>query len=122
MVKYICNGEFNPTTWVLDFEIGFMVAVKDVFGNDIILIGCYFHLCQSIRRHAVVKLRLKKALNQDPRLALQLRQFMALALVPLASLNMVFELFTDANNLDPRLQPLARYFQVSLLSWSKNFC
>ena len=109
----ICNNEFNPKIWCLDFEYGFLDAVRIVFGVGVILLCCYFHLCQSIRRHAVTKLGLKKDLKEDPNLALQLRMFMSLAFVPIEHLQTAFEALTNPYYLDPRLKPLARYFRVS---------
>ena len=42
-LKRLCDGKLNPAVWVIDFEQGFIVAIYAVFGNQVVLIGCYFH-------------------------------------------------------------------------------
>ena len=39
----ICDGKFRPQSWVVDFEVAFYQALRNVFGEDLDVIGCYFH-------------------------------------------------------------------------------
>ena len=41
----------DPTTVVTDFEMAAMHAVTAVFGQQVHVQGCFFHFCQSTRRH-----------------------------------------------------------------------
>ena len=42
--------DINPTSIMCDFEIGFQNAARHVFGDNVIIVGCLFHLGQCIYR------------------------------------------------------------------------
>lgn len=44
------NLDADPEIVHVDFEIGAMDAVKEVFGNHVKIRGCFYHLCQSTYR------------------------------------------------------------------------
>ena len=54
----------DPTTVVTDFEMAAMHAVTAVFGQQVHVQGCFFHLCQSTWRH-VQDLGLTALYNAD---------------------------------------------------------
>ena len=73
----------DPTTVVTDFEMAAMHAVTAVFGQQMHVQGCFFHLCQSTWRH-VQDLGLTALYNADDVAKHFVRMLDGLALLPLA--------------------------------------
>ena len=77
--------DFNsdPTTVVTDFEMAAMHAVTAVFGQQVHVHGCFFHLCQSTWRH-VQDMGLTALYNTDDVAKHFVGMLDGLALLPLA--------------------------------------
>ena len=73
----------DPTTVVTDFEMAAMHAVTAVFGQQVHVQGCFFHLCQSTWRH-VQDLGLTALYNADDVAKHFVGMLDGLALLPLA--------------------------------------
>ena len=65
-----------------DFEQAAIGAIRDAFPG-IILVGCFFHMSQSLYRRIQAEGLQAAYAEQDGRLAIQARSFAALALIPL---------------------------------------
>ena len=74
----------DPTMVVTDFEMAAMHAVTAVFGQQVHVQGCFFHLCQSTWRH-VQDLGLTALYNADDVAKHFVRMLDGLALLPLAN-------------------------------------
>ena len=73
----------DPTTVITDFEMAAMHAVTAVFGQQVHVQGCFFHLCQSTWRH-VQDLGLTALYNADDVAKHFVGMLDGLALLPLA--------------------------------------
>lgn len=56
MMRTDLDGDFNPAVVGIDFERNFINMVKKHW-PDAILVGCFFHFKQAIRKHLTSKLR-----------------------------------------------------------------
>uniref|UniRef100_A0A914P8P8 MULE transposase domain-containing protein n=1 Tax=Panagrolaimus davidi TaxID=227884 RepID=A0A914P8P8_9BILA len=74
----------------MDFELGLHNAFRSVFPNAFIS-GCYFHLCQSIRRK-VAEVGLTIALRENHQFATSMAMFRALAYLPVEHVSRGFVL------------------------------
>jgi len=70
--------------------------------------GCHFHFCQSIYRQ-IQALGLVRNYEANPEIRLQVRQLMALALLPVAIVRMTFHLLQSQTN--PVLLGLFEYIE-----------
>ncbi|XP_022183073.1 uncharacterized protein LOC111042691 [Myzus persicae] len=72
---------FNPKTFLIDFEIGMIVSIRETFGYETSIKGCLFHLGQAIWRK-VQYLGLIHDCNQNGEIKKTVRRICSLALVP----------------------------------------
>ena len=73
----------DPTTVITDFEMAAMHAVTAVFGQQVHVQGCFFHVCQSTWRH-VHDMGLTALYNVDDVAKHFVEMLDGLALLPLA--------------------------------------
>ena len=98
----------NPQSFLCDYEQAFHIAVRDVFGNDVTLVGCLFHFGQCIWRKVQAHgLTESYASNEAVRMAC--KQLMALAFVPVESVVTAFE--TVQENAPDDVIPVFNYFE-----------
>lgn len=99
---------------MVDFELGLINATAEVFGRDLQIIACFFHLCQSAFRH-VQSVGLQREYNDanDATIRDAVRQMCALAFVPIHDVIRVFELFKQSAPRG-RFSQIVEYFEVSL--------
>ena len=92
----------------VDFEIAAYDAVRAVFGNQITIHGCFFHLTQSTDKH-VGDLGLRQLVRNDARAARFVAMMDGLAFLPLNDVVLGARLL---QNVIPNsaLQPLFNYF------------
>lgn len=103
------NYQLQPTTVLLDFEIGAMNAAREIFPG-VIIKGCLFHLNQSIWRR-VIALGLKGQYNDpdDETVRNDVRRVMALAFVPEEDLREVFDWLK--NRVDDAVDDVVAYME-----------
>ena len=66
----------QPQTWLIDFEAG-MIAALQVEYPGLLVMGCYFHFCQSIVRK-LQTLQLMPTYERDVEFQTICRQFAAI--------------------------------------------
>ena len=103
----------NVRTITVDFERGAYNAFRNVFGQQIVINGCFFHLTQSTFRKACELGLRRYIVDGSPQFRQDIRMFVgmidALAFVPLGHLNVAGQVLIN-NIPDPMLQPLLDYF------------
>ena len=108
----------NVQTITVDFERGAYNAFRNVFGQQIIINGCFFHLTQSTFRKAVELGLRQYIVDGSPQLRADFRMFVgmidAMAFVPLGHLHVAVQVLTQ-NIPDPMLQPLFDYFVTNYI-------
>lgn len=72
------------------------------------IFGCFFHLCQNLKKH-VGELHLNKRYNNEADFALKAKMITALAFVPINDLDVAFDRL--AGHLPVELQPLLQWFE-----------
>jgi len=72
----------DPLNFNLDFELAVINAAKIIFGNDINIRGCFYHLCQSTYRK-VQALGLSNRYQEDEGFRLFCAMIDSLAFLPL---------------------------------------
>jgi hypothetical protein len=104
--------ELNPLSIMLDYEQAAINAVKKVFPQTTIN-GCFFHFCQSVRRH-IQDTGLSVKYRENPKFALNIKMLNALAYVPPESVIIVFEDLIESDFYKENeliLTPLLDYFE-----------
>ena len=71
----------QPHTWLIDFEVG-MIAALQIEYPGLLQMGCYFHFSQCLLRK-VQALNLKPTYENDVAFRVIIRQFCAIAFVPI---------------------------------------
>lgn len=79
-IKRLVPG-FSPQQMQADFEEASAIAFQAVFGEDVLVIGCFFHYAQAILRRVGQEGLLVRFLNEDDFKSFVL-QLMALPLLP----------------------------------------
>ena len=93
----------QPRSLMVDFEIATFQEAQAAFPNAQ-LFGCLFHLTLNMKKKLCEE-QLIGRYNNDADFVLQARMVVALAFVPLHSLDAAFDVITDAQTgLDPALQ------------------
>ena len=103
----------NVRTITVDFERGAYNAFRNVFGQQIVINGCFFHLIQSTFRKACELGLRRYIVDGSPQFRQDIRMFVgmidALAFVPLGHLNVAGQVLIN-NIPEPMLRPLLDYF------------
>ena len=71
----------HPASIMCDFEIGFPNAARQVFGNNVVIVGCLLHLGQCVYRK-VLRLGLSEQYMQDEDVRLKCKMLVSLAFIP----------------------------------------
>ena len=95
-----------------DFEKAFHQALEDVFGENVNIKGCYFHLSQSIQRR-IQEQNLVQMYRENEELRLKSTMLAALAFVPSNLVLLYFEVLSD--DIPAELEPLYDYFEDNYL-------
>ncbi|KAL4154075.1 hypothetical protein QTP88_001908 [Uroleucon formosanum] len=77
---------FNPKCFQIDFEIGMIMAIKELFGHQTKIKGCLFHFGQSVWRK-VQNVGLYEEYKNNAEVTLTVRRICALALVPIDTID-----------------------------------
>ena len=103
----------DPGTIMLDFEKGMFNAIHRVFGNQVIVKGCFFHLTQNTWKH-IQSLGLVDQYLQDEELKLFCGMLDALAYLPLDLVADGMQYLTQ--NTPNGFEPLVEYFDKTYVS------
>ena len=95
-----------------DFEKPFYQALEHVFGENINIKECYFHLSQSIWRR-IQEQNLVEMYSENEELGLKMKMLAALAFVPPNRVLQYFEVLSD--DIPAELEPLYDYFEDNYL-------
>ena len=82
--------QFQPSQVIADFEEAPAAAARVVFGNDLVVSGCWFHFAQALVKH-MHKFGLVTPLLEDSRLKTLLRCLLSLPLLPVDEVRSGFE-------------------------------
>ncbi len=91
-----------------DFEKAFQNSLQDVFGANVNIVGCLFHLGQCIWRK-IQQMNLVEAYRTDEIVRLKCKMLMALAFVPSGGIVDAFE--TIQNDIPDNVAGLYDYFE-----------
>ena len=105
---YDLVGGITPLSIMCDFEKAFHGACRDVFGANIAITGCLFHLGQCIWRK-IQALSLADTYVDDRDIRMKCKMLLALAFVPVQSITRAFEEISV--DLPEELQGLYDYFE-----------
>lgn len=115
----------KPNHIITDFEIGAINAAKMVFSTTK-MHGCFFHFCQSIWRK-IQQIGLQARYSEDSTFALNIRQIMALAFIPVDDIKETFRLMCassfwseneeddDVDEDSQKIQELLNYFETTYI-------
>ena len=95
-----------------DFEKAFHQALEDVFGENVNIKGCFFHLSQSIW-WSIQEQNLAQMYKEYEELRLKMKMLAALVFVPLNLVPHYFEVLSD--DIPAVLEPLYNYFEDNYL-------
>ena len=99
----------RPTSIMIDFEIGFHNALREVFQiNDDVIMGCLFHLGQCVYRK-VQGLGLSGIYLHNEDIRLKCKMLVALAFIHAEYVIKAFETLSD--DIEDALIPLFDYFE-----------
>lgn len=111
----------NPSTMMIDFEIGMEKAFKASFPRAKIL-GCMFHFGQCIWRH-VQAAGLQKLYNDDPQFAMCTKKLIALTFIPTVDVVRAYNylLITDKfMRYKIQLAPVLNYYESNWIGQLKR--
>lgn len=95
---------------IIDFEKAMRAALKKV-SPDIVVLGCWFHFCQAIRRKMVSIKDLAELVRTDAKAKNFFRRFQCLALLPACMIEDAFmELSTEALGYSKLFTEFVNYF------------
>ena len=100
--------QLRLTTYCCDFEGACIRASRAVFGDGLIVQGCFFHLCQANYRQ-VVSLGLRNKYMSSEEFALDCKKITALAFVPANDICATFDELRATICNDAK--PVAKYFE-----------
>ncbi|CAF1609202.1 unnamed protein product, partial [Rotaria magnacalcarata] len=100
-------------TIVSDYEEAWLLAVEKMLPNACQL-GCWFHFSQACYRN-IQNLGLTKLYEDDPNIRLELKKFIALALLPRDQVKKSFKRLSE--KADDRIKPFVNYFKNQ---WMNN--
>jgi len=110
---------FQPSRVMADYEDGFIVALKEVYGQNIHVEGCWFHFSQAVVRKAK-KIGLSGAFRDDEHARKCIRCLTCLPLLPaddisnaVTDLEALVSVSNETNK--PLLRRLLQYIQHSWL-------
>lgn len=113
--------EFQPSQIIADFEEAPATAARAVFGNDLIISGCWFHFAQALVKR-MRKLGLVIPLRDDSGLQTLFRCLLSLPLLPVDDVRPGFEdvrlTLDDQSPSKSLMQRLLRYIQKQWLDKS----
>ena len=95
-----------------DYEMAVRSVVKTVFGENVLIKGCWFHYINSILRR-VQKLQLQKMYENNPKINKLVRCFFSLAFIPVSEIEeRVNDLLDEINKLEGELYSKMASFVV----------
>lgn len=103
----------KPSSIMMDFEVALHNAFEELFEN-VRIRGCFFHFCQCVWRKIQNIYELRQNYVEDSQFALNVRQLLTLAFVPVKDVLTYFDellmqqFYIDNVNV---LQPLIDYFE-----------
>jgi len=110
---------FQPSPVMADYEDGFIVALKEVYGQNLQIEGCWFHFSQAVVRKAK-KVGLSGAFRDDEHARKCIRCLTCLPLLPpadisnaVSDLEALVSVSNETNK--PLLRRLLQYIQKSWL-------
>lgn len=103
-VKDLLGGHV-PTMWTIDFEKGAYNALRAVFGRDLMIRGCNFHLNHAVFAR-VQRMRLKQRYTSDEVFARDVRCIPAVAFLPTRFALPAFENLMSANSVAAEVKQL----------------
>ena len=104
-LKLFCDG-YEPDLLVSDFEMAIMNEFGRAFPSTYVA-GCLFHLAQNVQKN-VRDMGLRHAYENDVRVNIHVRMFVALAFVPVPDVAHAFDELCKC--VDESVQPLAKYY------------
>jgi len=111
----------QPSQLIAELEEAPATAARAVFGNDLLVSGCWFHFTQALVKR-MRKLRLENPLRDDSRLQTLFRCLLALPLVPTHEVRPGFEdvrsTLDDQSSAKLLMQQLIRYVEKQWLDKS----
>lgn len=99
----------------IDFERAAVQAFRNVFGENIQIQACHFHLCKSIMR-SVARVGLQRLYRQNEDFAMKIRMIAALAYVPTKHVRRLFRLVSQ--EVGQRGVQLLEYFEKTYVQGS----
>ena len=81
--------QFQPTQVIADFEEAPAAAVRNVFGNNVVVSGCWFHYAQALIKR-LRKLGLTDAYRHDEETQTAFRCLLSLPLLPAGDIEPAF--------------------------------
>ena len=118
---HVLAPEFQPNQVIADFEESPAAATRAVFGNDIMVSGCWFHYAQALMKR-LKKIGLTDAYKNDETTQVIFRCLLALPLLPVADIDPAFqdvkELVQDDSPSKTLITQLCRYVQRQWISKS----
>ena len=106
-----CNAD--PSTIVVDFEKAVHQAIINMFGNEVNIHGCFYHLTQSTWRK-IQNLGLSDSYKNDDNIRLFCGQLDALAFLPIDKVKEGMEYLKK--NCPPGAEDLVEYFDNTYVS------
>lgn len=114
---------------IIDFEKAIRKALVQVLrsiDSVLVILGCWFHFCQALRRKVAQMSELFEKINTDEKYRDIFRRFQCLPLLPLHHIESSFrDLAKEALNLDKQLfAPFVNYFNREWMNivTPKHFC
>ena len=106
-----------------DYEMAPRIIAKEVFGNQILIKGCWFHFNQSILKR-VSKLQLQKEYESNPQINKLIRCFFSLPFIPVSEVEeRVNDLLDEINELEgdlyTKMSQFVVYFKRNWVSGKK---
>ena len=105
------TGAASPATVMIDYERACINAVQQVYPQTT-LVGCLFHLCQSVYRH-VQSEGLQERYLENEEFRANIRMIPALAFVPIGDIIPAFEVLSENCGNDEEV--ILDYFEVNYI-------
>ena len=102
------TGGIGPLSVMCDYEKAFHAACREIFGVDVVISGCLFHLGQCIWRK-IQALGLADVYVDNADVRIKCKMLLALAFVPLNSITRAFEVISS--DIPEELMDLYDYFE-----------